>query len=236
MLEGKSTDVREGNTYRKHSSHDPPVVLSEGLSIRVVWTERPTERLVFIRTLPGDVSKWTCLLRAPWMSRCPALTSDRNSLRNLRPRRSHSRASVAELRTRATSFWTSCSTMDWSVGKLPGSDISFWWIFYMVNRHGGMLLEKCEHPASKHPVKSRRQISSLSELDESRKSTTYLDISNKIHFNWCKDCGSQLVYGEKILDHFLFSFSSMSHEQLAWAFPTCLLEINLLKMIKSPLS
>lgn len=49
MLVGKSTDVREGNTYRKHSSHDPSVVLSEGLSIRVVWTEEPTERLVYIQ-------------------------------------------------------------------------------------------------------------------------------------------------------------------------------------------
>lgn len=166
MSEGKSTDVRERDTYRKHSSHDPPVVLAEGLSIRVVWRERPTERLAFTRTLlGGGVSVRSHLLRAPWMSRCPALTSDRNSLRNLRPRRSHSRASVAELRTRATSFWTSCSTMDWSVGKLPGSDISFWWIFYMVNTHGGMMLEKCKHPASKDSLKSGRQISSLGELD-----------------------------------------------------------------------
>lgn len=50
MLEGKSTDAREGNTYSKHSSHHPSVVLSEGLSIRVIWTEKPTERLAFIQT------------------------------------------------------------------------------------------------------------------------------------------------------------------------------------------
>lgn len=30
---------------------------------------------------------------------------------------------------------------------------------------------------------------------------TYLDISNKIHFNWCKHCGPQLVWEEKIQDH-----------------------------------
>lgn len=30
---------------------------------------------------------------------------------------------------------------------------------------------------------------------------TYLDISNKIHFNWCKHGGAQLVWGEKIHNH-----------------------------------
>lgn len=141
MLDDKSTEVREGNAYSKHSSHDPSMVLAERLSVRVVWTEK-AEKTVSVEDVSMQV--WimsSCLLSAPWMSCCPALTCERNSLRNLRPRRSHSRASVAELRTRATWFWTSCSTMDWSVGKLLGSDISFWWIFYMVERHGAMLLE-----------------------------------------------------------------------------------------------
>lgn len=50
MLEGKGTDVREANTYSKHPSHDPSMVLSEGLSIRVVWSEKATERLVLLQS------------------------------------------------------------------------------------------------------------------------------------------------------------------------------------------
>lgn len=46
-LEGKNTDVREGSTYSKHSSHDPPMVLSQGLSICIIWTEKPTKPLAF---------------------------------------------------------------------------------------------------------------------------------------------------------------------------------------------
>lgn len=193
MLEGKSTEVREKNTYSKHSSHDPSMVLSEGLSIRVVWMGKPRAVSPYPDLL-GHVFMSSCLLSAPWMSCCPALTSERNSLRNLRPRRSHSRASVAELRTWATSIWTSCSTMDCSVGKLSGSDISFWWIFYTRETHYGLWLKNVNNPGSKLSVKSWWQIRFYDGGTWLiKKIHTYLDISNKIHFNWCKHCGSQLV-------------------------------------------
>lgn len=192
MLEGKSTDVREGK-YLQQTRLARPIRGTVGGSFHTRCLEGETHRAVSVYPdLLADVFifMWSCLLSAPWMSRCPALTSERNSLRNLRPRRSHSRASVAELRTRATSFWTSCSTMDWRVGKASGSDISFWWIFYMVERNGGNL--NIQRPNAQWNPDDRLAFM-LGEVDLSRKSTTYLDISNKIHFNWCKHCGSQLV-------------------------------------------
>lgn len=64
-----------------------------------------------------------------------------------------------------------------------------------------------KHLASKRSTKSWRQVSFHAEWRRFvDKDHTYLDVSNKIHFNWCKNCGSQLVWGEKIFDHFLFFF------------------------------
>lgn len=158
-----------------------PIHGTVGGSFHTRCLDRETHRTVSVYPeLLGDVFMSSCLLSAPWMSCCPALTCERNSLRNLRPRRSQSRASVAELRTRATSFWTSCRTMDWSVGKPSGSDISFWWIFYMVERHGGMLLANVyiQRPnAQWNP--DDRFVSMLRELDLSRKSTHTLIFPTK---------------------------------------------------------
>lgn len=36
---------------------------------------------------------------------------------------------------------------------------------------------------------------------------SYLYVSDKIHFNWCKHCGSQFVWEERIYDNFFFAGS-----------------------------